>query len=94
MTIQFAAKVGADFIYALPAITPQQIVKQLGANDHPDEVGTNKTAPAKWRTGIVNAPHGVAFNTDGDLLDKTNLADITRLIDHVYISKAETAGCL
>lgn len=43
------------------------IVKQLGANDHPDEAGTNKTEPAKWRTGIVNAPHGVAFNTAGDL---------------------------
>lgn len=44
-----------------------KIVKQLGANDHADEVGTNKTEPAKWRPGIVNAPHGVAFNADGDL---------------------------
>ncbi len=44
-----------------------RIVRQLGANDHPDEVGTNKTEPARWRPGIVNAPHGVAFNSDGDL---------------------------
>ncbi|MDF1659083.1 MAG: hypothetical protein P1U58_15810 [Verrucomicrobiales bacterium] len=43
------------------------IVKQLGANENEDEVGTNKTEPAKWRTGVVNAPHGVAFNTEGDL---------------------------
>lgn len=44
-----------------------EIVKQLGANENEDEVGTNKTEPGKWRTGIVNAPHGVAFNSNGDL---------------------------
>ena len=43
------------------------LVKQLGANENADEVGTNKTEPAKWRNGIVNAPHGVAFNAAGDL---------------------------
>lgn len=43
------------------------IVAQLGANDHEDEVGTNKTEPTKWRAGVVNAPHGVAFNSNGDL---------------------------
>ncbi len=43
------------------------IVKQLGANENADEVGTNKTDPAKWRNGIVNAPHGVDFNEAGDL---------------------------
>ncbi len=43
------------------------IVSQIGANKNEDETGTNKTEPAKWRTGIVNAPHGVAFNSDGDL---------------------------
>lgn len=32
-------------------------------------------------------------NIDGDIDNKLNLADITRLIDHVYISKAETAAC-
>ena len=44
-----------------------KIVTQFGANDHADEVGTNKTEPAKWRTGIVTAPHGVAFNAHGDV---------------------------
>tara|TARA_R110000850_G_scaffold60524_13_gene138850 strand:- start:8 stop:1042 length:1035 start_codon:yes stop_codon:yes gene_type:complete len=43
------------------------LVKQLGANENADEVGTNKTDPAKWRKGVVNAPHGVAFNSSGDL---------------------------
>lgn len=43
------------------------IVRQIGANENEDEVGTNKTEPEKWRTGIVNAPHGVACNAEGDL---------------------------
>ncbi|HEY3901357.1 MAG TPA: hypothetical protein VGM54_22300 [Chthoniobacter sp.] len=44
-----------------------QIVAQFGANDHADETGTNRVAPDKWRTGIVTAPHGVAFNANGDI---------------------------
>lgn len=44
-----------------------KIVVQLGANDVEGEAGTNKTEPAKWRAGVVTAPHGVAFNAAGDL---------------------------
>jgi hypothetical protein len=44
-----------------------KVVKQLGYNDHKDEIGTNRTPRIKWRTGIVTAPHGVAFNANGDL---------------------------
>ena len=44
-----------------------KIVAQFGANDHADEVGTNKTEPDKWRPGVVTAPHGVAFDTNGDV---------------------------
>lgn len=44
-----------------------KIVARLGANENADEVGTNKTEPAKWRDGVVNAPHGIAFNAAGDL---------------------------
>ncbi len=44
-----------------------KIVAQFGANDHADEVGTNKTEPDKWRPGIVTAPHGVAFDANGDV---------------------------
>ena len=41
--------------------------KQLGHNSNPKEVGTNRTPRSSWRTGIVTAPHGVAFNDKGDL---------------------------
>jgi len=44
-----------------------KIVAQFGANDHADETGTNKTEPDKWRQGIVTAPHGVAFDANGDV---------------------------
>jgi hypothetical protein len=44
-----------------------KVFKQLGYNDHKDEVGTNRTPRIKWRTGIMTAPHGVAFNAKGDL---------------------------
>ncbi len=44
-----------------------KIVKQLAANYRADEVGTNKTEPDKWRTGIVTAPHGVAADAQGDI---------------------------
>jgi hypothetical protein len=44
-----------------------KIVSQFGANDHVDEVGTNKTEPTKWRTGFVTAPHGVACDDKGNV---------------------------
>jgi hypothetical protein len=44
-----------------------QIVAQFGANTNADEVGNNRTAPDKWRPGIVTAPHGIAFNNHGDI---------------------------
>jgi hypothetical protein len=44
-----------------------KVVAQLGANTTADEVGTNKTEPAKWRPGVVTAPHGVAFDARGNV---------------------------
>jgi len=44
-----------------------KIASQFGANDKADEVGTNKTEPGKWRTGVVTAPHGVATDECGDV---------------------------
>jgi hypothetical protein len=44
-----------------------KVAAQFGANDHADEVGTNKTEPDKWRPGFVTAPHGVACNERGDV---------------------------
>jgi hypothetical protein len=44
-----------------------KVVAVLGTNIAADEIGTNSTEPSRWRTGIVTAPHGVAFNSEGDL---------------------------
>jgi hypothetical protein len=44
-----------------------KVVAKFGTNTAADETGTNKTEPAKWRPGIVTAPHGVAFNEHGDV---------------------------
>ena len=43
--------------------------------------------------GIIDADLVRSGSVDGDIGGKVNLADITRLIDHVYLSKAETAAC-
>ena len=45
-----------------------KVVKQLGHNKNPKEVGTNRTPKSAWRTGFVTAPHGVAFNASGDVV--------------------------
>jgi len=44
-----------------------KVVTQFGANDHADETGKNSTPPDVWRTGVVTAPHGVAFDGKGDV---------------------------
>jgi hypothetical protein len=62
------------------------IYKQLGHNQNADEVGTNKTAPEKWRPGIVNAPHGVAFNSNGDLF-VTEYSNFGRIVKYSRVKK-------
>jgi hypothetical protein len=44
-----------------------KVAATFGANDHADEVANNKTEPDKWRTGVVTAPHGVAFDAKGNV---------------------------
>ncbi len=44
-----------------------QIVTTFGTNTADDETGTPNTPPAKWRPGIVTAPHAVAVNARGDV---------------------------
>lgn len=44
-----------------------KLVARLGLNTAPGETGNNNLEPAKWRPGFVTAPHGVAFNTAGDI---------------------------
>ncbi len=42
-------------------------VARLGLNTTPGETGNNNLEVAKWRPGFVTAPHGVAFNSHGDI---------------------------
>lgn len=39
----------------------------FGTNTAEDEKGNRNLEPAKWRPGIVTAPHGIAFNDHGDI---------------------------
>jgi len=42
-------------------------VATLGANDVEAQTATNKVKPADWRTGILTAPHGLDFDSHGNL---------------------------
>ena len=44
-----------------------KVVLKLGYNEIPEDAMNNKTPPNRWRLGIFTAPHGVAFNRQGDL---------------------------
>jgi hypothetical protein len=46
-----------------------QVVARVGENTVAEEVGSKLIEPEKWRPGITNAPHGVAFNSRGDLFE-------------------------
>jgi hypothetical protein len=43
------------------------VVQTFGTNTAGDEIGSKLVDPAKWRSGIVVAPHGLAFNDRGDV---------------------------
>jgi hypothetical protein len=43
------------------------VVTRIGTNAVAGEVNVNTTPPEKWRPGEVTAPHGLAFNAQGDL---------------------------
>ena len=43
------------------------IASTLGSNTATDEIGNNRTEPAKWKPGIPNAPHGIAFDEQGNV---------------------------
>ncbi len=45
-----------------------KLIKELGHNDNPKEINTNKVAPADWREGVTTAPHGVTFDKDGNVV--------------------------
>lgn len=45
-----------------------QVVASIGANENVDEIRTNKAAPEIWRPDRFYAPHGVTFDSSGNLL--------------------------
>ncbi|MFD2255887.1 6-bladed beta-propeller [Luteolibacter algae] len=45
-----------------------EIVSELGKNDDKKLINTNRTAPEKWEEGLTTAPHGISFDTNGDVI--------------------------
>ena len=43
------------------------VVKHLGTNTVRAETDKNKTPPEKWRVGVFTSPHGISFDTNGNL---------------------------
>jgi hypothetical protein len=43
------------------------IVSTLSSNTTADEIGNNRTEPAKWKPGIANAPHGITFDEQANI---------------------------
>jgi hypothetical protein len=43
-------------------------IASIGANENPDETKTNRIPPEKWRPDLFYAPHGIAYDADGNLL--------------------------
>jgi sugar lactone lactonase YvrE len=44
-----------------------KVVAKIGTNTAADQAGKNTVEPAKWVTGMVTAPHGVAFDAKGNI---------------------------
>jgi hypothetical protein len=43
------------------------IATTIAANSAADEIGSNRTDPGKWKPGVPNAPHGIAFDAAGNV---------------------------
>jgi hypothetical protein len=43
------------------------IAATISSNTSADEIGSNRPEPAKWKPGIPNAPHGMAFDEQGNV---------------------------
>ena len=44
-----------------------KMVAEVGTNNT-KEIGKNIFGPETWEAGIVKAPHGIAFDADGNIL--------------------------
>jgi len=45
-----------------------KVVATLGDNPDKKQWATNKNAPDTWKEGLFNAPHGISYDHDGNLL--------------------------
>lgn len=45
------------------------MVASLGANENPKQVNTPGVAPSDWQDKIVTSPHGVTFDSKGNILE-------------------------
>jgi hypothetical protein len=59
-----------------------QIIATIGTNDNPDEIRTNKAPPAIWQADKFYAPHGLTYDTRGNLLvtEFNQFGRVTRVI--------------
>jgi hypothetical protein len=44
-----------------------QVVAYIGANEYGDETKTNRVPPENWRSNLFYAPHGMTYDTSGNL---------------------------
>ena len=44
------------------------LIAALGTNETAGEIKTNTVPPEKWQSTLFYAPHGVAYDKDGNLL--------------------------
>ena len=60
------------------------IFAHVGGNEKKDEIGTNRTPPAKWHEGVVTAPHGITCNSKGDIfVAEWNITGRVHRFNHV-----------
>ncbi len=44
------------------------LLEEIGTNEDADMIGHNRATPDSWHPGIVNSPHGIAFDAEGNVL--------------------------
>ena len=45
-----------------------KVIEELGTNDDPEQIETPKVPPEDWSNLLVTAPHGVAYDGEGNLM--------------------------
>lgn len=43
------------------------VLTTIGTNENPDQIRTNSVSPNAWQADLFYAPHGIAYNKNGDL---------------------------